>query len=88
MRRQVAAFDKRDVSRRAARGPAYGPKVKIGSRPQDRYRLSWWDSLIVSAAQVAECRYLLTEDLQDTQELGKVKIVSPFGITPESLLGR
>jgi predicted nucleic acid-binding protein len=55
---------------------------------QGRYRLSWWDSLIVSAAQVAECRYLLTEDLQDAQELGKVKIVSPFGITPESFLGR
>ncbi len=55
---------------------------------QDRYRLSWWDSLIVSAAKVAECRFLLTEDLQDTQELGKVRIISPFGITPESILGR
>jgi predicted nucleic acid-binding protein len=54
---------------------------------QDRYRLSWWDSLIVSAAQVTECRYLLTEDLQETQEFGKVKIVNPFGASPESLLG-
>ncbi len=55
---------------------------------QDRYRLSWWNSLIVSAAQVAECRFLLTEDLLDSQELGKVKIVSPFATAPESLLGK
>jgi len=51
---------------------------------QDRYRLSWWDSLIVSAAQVVGCRYLLTEDLQGNQELGSVKIVNPFVTAPES----
>jgi predicted nucleic acid-binding protein len=31
---------------------------------QDRYATSWWDALIVSAAQRSGCRYLLTEDLQ------------------------
>jgi predicted nucleic acid-binding protein len=54
---------------------------------QDRYRISWWDSLIISAAQLTECRYLLTEDLQETQEFGKVKIVNPFKTSPKSLLG-
>jgi predicted nucleic acid-binding protein len=52
---------------------------------QDRYKLSWWDSLIVAAAQVADCRVLLTEDLQDGQELGEVRVVNPFQHAPETL---
>jgi predicted nucleic acid-binding protein len=52
---------------------------------QDRYGLSWWDSLIVSAAQTAECRYLLTEDLQENQMLGEVKVVNPFETGPDLL---
>lgn len=52
---------------------------------QDRYGLSWWDSLIVAAAQVADCRFLLTEDLQDGQELGEVRVLNPFHHSPESL---
>jgi predicted nucleic acid-binding protein len=53
---------------------------------QDRYQLSWWDALIVSAAQVANCRYLLTEDLQDGQDLGEVRVLSPFSNSPESVM--
>jgi predicted nucleic acid-binding protein len=51
---------------------------------QDRYGLSWWDALIVSAAQIAECKYLLTEDLQDHQRLGAVKVVNPFQADPDT----
>jgi predicted nucleic acid-binding protein len=29
---------------------------------QQRYRLSWWDSLIVAAAQLQACSLLLSED--------------------------
>ena len=49
---------------------------------QDRYALSWWDALIVSAARVAACAYLLTEDLQHDQEISGVRIVSPFLADP------
>lgn len=52
---------------------------------QDRYKLSWWDSLIVSAAKRARCRYLLTEDLQHGQDLGGVEVIDPFQISPENL---
>jgi predicted nucleic acid-binding protein len=31
---------------------------------ETRFHLSWWDSMIVAAAQLSECHYLLTEDLQ------------------------
>jgi len=52
---------------------------------QDRYRLSFWDALIVAAAKVSACRYLLTEDLQDGQNLDGVLVVSPFTHEPASL---
>ncbi|MCP4689957.1 MAG: PIN domain-containing protein [Desulfobacterales bacterium] len=52
---------------------------------QDRYKISWWDSLIVSAAQVGDCRFLLTEDLQDNQSLDLVRVINPFLHSPESL---
>lgn len=54
---------------------------------QDRHHLSFWDSLIVSAAQVGGCRYLLTEDLQDGQDLDGVEVVDPFGRSPDAILG-
>ena len=52
---------------------------------QDRYGLSWWDAMIVAAAQVADCRFLLTEDLQDGQELGEVRVLNPFRHSPANL---
>ncbi|HEU0259889.1 MAG TPA: PIN domain-containing protein [Burkholderiales bacterium] len=46
-----------------------------------RYKLSWWDSMIVAAAQLQECALLLTEDLQDGAVFGAATARSPF--TPE-----
>jgi len=51
---------------------------------EDRFGLSFWDALIVAAAQVAGCRYLLTEDLQHGQELDGVVVQSPFLVDPAS----
>ena len=45
---------------------------------QERYALSWWDALIVAAAQTCECSVLLTEDLQHGQMLGAVRVINPF----------
>lgn len=53
---------------------------------QDRYGLSWWDALIVSAAQMAACRYLLSEDLQEEQVFDNLKVVNPFHTVPEILI--
>lgn len=52
---------------------------------QDRFHFSWWDALIVSAAQMSGCRYLLTEDLQEDQILGDVQVINPFSHTHQSL---
>ena len=45
---------------------------------EDRYGLSYWDSLIAAAAQSAGCNYLLTEDLQDGMRLDDATVVNPF----------
>ena len=40
--------------------------------------LSWWDSLIVSAAIQGDCERLLSEDLQHGRKIRGVKIINPF----------
>jgi predicted nucleic acid-binding protein len=52
---------------------------------QDRYRLSFWDSLIVGAAKSASCRFLLTEDLQAGQDFGGLLAINPFLQDPASV---
>ena len=49
---------------------------------EDRHGLSWWDSLIVAAAQELECRYLLTEDLGAGRDLDGITVVDPFAQAP------
>jgi predicted nucleic acid-binding protein len=47
----------------------------------DLHRLhafSFWDALIVTAAQKGACRILYSEDMQHGQKLGDVTIVNPF----------
>jgi predicted nucleic acid-binding protein len=50
---------------------------------QGRYRLPWYDSLIVAAAIQAECELLMTEDLQHGQRFGNLRIENPF-LSPNS----
>ena len=45
---------------------------------EDRFGLSFWDSLIVAAAQMAGCDVLLTEDLQHDLEIDGLRVVDPF----------
>jgi predicted nucleic acid-binding protein len=53
---------------------------------QDRYSCSWWDALIIGAAQRAGCEFLLTEDLQPGQDLGGLQVVNPFEAEPDHVL--
>ncbi len=43
-----------------------------------RYRLSWYDSLIVAAALESGCEVLYSEDLQHGQRFGQLKVENPF----------
>jgi len=62
-----------------------GDLLERGWALQDRYKLSFWDALIVAAAHVATCRYLLTEDLQADQDLDGVQVINPFAREAGSL---
>lgn len=43
-----------------------------------RHDLSWWDAMIVTAAQLQGCALLLTEDLQDGWTCDGVTVCNPF----------
>ena len=58
--------------------PVDEPLLRRAREIELRYKLSWWDSMIVGAAQLQECVLLLTEDLQDGAAFGTVTARSPF----------
>jgi predicted nucleic acid-binding protein len=45
---------------------------------QTRYRLAWYDSIIVAAAVESGCASLYSEDLQDGARYGGVQVANPF----------
>ena len=53
----------------------YGEALRIGAR----FRLPWYDSLIVASAIEGQCDVLYSEDFQDGQQFGRVLISNPFG---------
>ena len=52
---------------------------------QDRFSLSFWDALVVGAAQCLGCTHLISEDLQSGQGLGGIRVVNPFLALPSEL---
>lgn len=52
---------------------------------QDRFNISFWDSLIVAAAHRTRSEILLTEDLQHGMDLDGIKVVDPFEVAPGDL---
>jgi predicted nucleic acid-binding protein len=43
-----------------------------------RYRLPWYDSLIVAAARESGCKILYSEDFQHEQRFGELRVKNPF----------
>jgi predicted nucleic acid-binding protein len=89
MRKQPAARDevRAEVRDLLAWNPviADGILLEQGWKIQDHYQFSYWDALIVAAAKLCGCRYLLTEDLQSGQKLDGIEVVNPFLRGPESI---
>ncbi len=51
----------------------------LGLQIAERYGLSVYDSMIVASALLAECKTLITEDLQDGQTFhGRIRVRNPF----------
>lgn len=55
----------------------------LGEEVRRRHLLSWWDSLVVAAAQTQSCELLLSEDLQDGSVIGGITIRSPFTMSAQ-----
>lgn len=43
-----------------------------------RYNYSHWDCLIIAAALQSNCDILYSEDMQNRQIIGNLKIINPF----------
>jgi predicted nucleic acid-binding protein len=43
-----------------------------------RFQVSWYDALIVAAAQISGCAVLYSEDLSDLQKYDSVQVINPF----------
>ena len=43
-----------------------------------RYQVSFWDALVIQAAQVAGAEVLYSEDLSDGQRYGTVRVKNPL----------
>ena len=52
----------------------YSEALRIGGR----FRLSWYDSLIVASALEGQCDVVYSEDFQDGQQFGALTIANPF----------
>lgn len=49
------------------------------------HNLQFWDAMVWSMARRANCRVLLTEDMQDGRSLGGVTFRNPFTMDPADL---
>jgi|ERR1035441_1764292 predicted nucleic acid-binding protein len=49
----------------------------------DRASVSYWDALILAAAETAGCTYLLSEDFQAGRRFDLLTVVNPFLTAPE-----
>ena len=45
---------------------------------EERYRISFWDALVVQAAQTAAVDTIYSEDLSDGQIYGSARVINPF----------
>jgi len=52
--------------------------VLAAIRLHERYRISFWDAMIVRSAAALGCETLLSEDLNAGQRYGGVLVVDPF----------
>ncbi len=49
-----------------------------GLHIHEAFQISWYDSLIVAAAQAGGCEILYSEDLSHGQSYGSVRVLNPF----------
>jgi predicted nucleic acid-binding protein len=65
---------------------AWDPVVNDGTSileamdAEHRYKISFWDALIIIAAQRSEAGVILSEDFSHGQKYGSVRVLNPFEV--------
>jgi predicted nucleic acid-binding protein len=54
------------------------PQIMSAIQNEERYQISFWDALILAAADSGGAEVLYTEDLNDGQQYGSVLVRNPF----------
>jgi predicted nucleic acid-binding protein len=52
--------------------------VRIAVERSERFRISYWDGAILAAAEALGSTVIYSEDLNDRQKYGAVRVVNPF----------
>jgi len=52
--------------------------VQIAVGLSERFAISYWDAAILAAAEALGSRIVYSEDLNDGQQYGEVRVVNPF----------
>jgi predicted nucleic acid-binding protein len=67
--RDLLAWEPQEISR---------DLLRLAREIEQRYATSWWDAMIVAAAQLQDCSILLSEDFQEGMVFGSVTVRNPF----------
>jgi predicted nucleic acid-binding protein len=54
------------------------PHVDLALELTQRFQLNYFDALILAAARLAHCEIVYSEDLNDGQDYGGVRVENPF----------
>jgi predicted nucleic acid-binding protein len=54
------------------------PLVQAALATTQRFRVSYWDAMIIEAARAIGCHEVLSEDLNDSQSFDGVVVRNPF----------
>lgn len=52
--------------------------IRLAIKKQSKYIISFWDALILQAAESSLSTILYTEDLNADQQFGSIKVINPF----------
>src|SRR5215210_2824819 len=61
-------------------------EVDLAWSVRERFGYQWFDCLLVAAAQHADCRFFLTEDMTHGAVVGSVTLIDPFRTSPHDIL--
>jgi predicted nucleic acid-binding protein len=78
---KLSAHEARETIKDLLSWPVYQitpTDVVAASELEEKYGYSFWDSLVIKAAQATGATILYSEDMQDGHQIDGLKIINPF----------